>query len=295
MMVKDKNRPKPPMTPYACFVQVIREEHRKKHPTENVIFSEFSKKCAEKWKLMNMEQRKCFEEMAKLDTERFNREMAHYIPPVGMKRGRRRRRIKDPSMPKRSWSAFFFFCDAFRSKIRSEHPDWKVSDIAKELGRRWEECSDKEKYERRAQNDKLRYEQDMEKYKAGLYVATKRARVGDQTKSNEILSCLHDQSHHKELGEASQISSDEVGRGDGDDDDGDEDDVDDDDDDDDDDEEEEEGDGAEQDDEDNEQQQQQQQQSNRSNTHEMPVGSDHKTPEQIVSTDTSSIIINTGN
>lgn len=115
---------------------------------------------------MNLEQRKCFEEMAKLDTERFNREMAHYIPPVGMKRGRRRRRIKDPSMPKRSWSAFFFFCDAFRSKIRSEHPDWKVSDIAKELGRRWEECSDKEKYERRAQNDKLRYEQVS--YKSGV-------------------------------------------------------------------------------------------------------------------------------
>ncbi|CAH8512080.1 unnamed protein product [Schistosoma turkestanicum] len=285
MMVKDKNRPKPPMTPYACFVQVIREEHRKKHPTENVIFSEFSKKCAEKWKLMNIEQRKCFEEMAKLDMDRFNREMAHYIPPVGMRRGRRRRRIKDPSMPKRSWSAFFFFCDAFRPKIRSEHPDWKVSDIAKELGRRWEECSDKEKYERRAQSDKLRYEQDMEKYKAGLYVATKRARICEQTKSNEILSCLHIQSHHKQLGETSRISSDGLGRGDGDDEDGDEDEDDDDDDD------EEEGDGAEQEeDEDDEQQ------SNRPNTHEMSISGGHKTSEQLVSTDTTnSIIINTGN
>ncbi|GAA37121.2 high mobility group protein B1, partial [Clonorchis sinensis] len=177
MMVKDKNRPKHPMSAYACFVQVIREEHRKKHPNENVIFSEFSKKCAEKWKQMSNEQRRCFEEMAKLDLDRFNREMAHYVPPAGMRRGRRRRRTKDPAMPKRSWSAFFFFCDAFRSKIRNEHPDWKVSDIAKELGRRWEECTDKEKYERHAQNDKLRYEQDMQKYKAGIYVATKRARV----------------------------------------------------------------------------------------------------------------------
>lgn len=177
MMVKDKNRPKHPMSAYACFVQVIREEHRKKHPNENVIFSEFSKKCAEKWKQMSNEQRRCFEEMAKLDLDRFNREMAHYVPPTGMRRGRRRRRTKDPAMPKRSWSAFFFFCDAFRSKIRNEHPDWKVSDIAKELGRRWEECTDKEKYERHAQNDKLRYEQDMQNYKAGIYVATKRARV----------------------------------------------------------------------------------------------------------------------
>ncbi|CAH8532095.1 unnamed protein product [Dicrocoelium dendriticum] len=179
MMVKDKNHPKHPMSAYACFVQVIREEHRKKHPIENVLFSEFSKKCAEKWKQMTAEQRRCFDEMAKLDLDRFNHEMSVYVPPTGVRRGRRRRRIKDPCMPKRSWSAFFFFCDAFRSKIRTEHPDWKVSDIAKELGRRWEECTDKEKYERHAQNDKLRYEQDMLKYKAGIYVATKRVRVED--------------------------------------------------------------------------------------------------------------------
>ncbi|TNN08017.1 High mobility group protein isoform 2 [Schistosoma japonicum] len=291
MMVKDKNRPKPPMKPYACFVQVIREEHRKKHPTENVIFSEFSKKCAEKWKLMNMEQRKCFEEMAKLDTERFNREMAHYTPPVRMRRGRRRKRIKDPSMPKRSWSAFFFFCDAFRSKIRSEHPDWKVSDIAKELGRRWEECSDKEKYEQRAQNDKLRYEQDMQKYKAGLYVATKRARIDDPTKS-DISSCLHDKSHHNVIGgETSQVSSD-GGIGGGVRCEGDDDGDDDDDDDDDDGDEEECGDGEEDDVEDEDDEEEDDDRQSRSNVHEMPIG--HKTPEQIVSSDTNNIMINTG-
>nr|CAH8855642.1 unnamed protein product [Trichobilharzia regenti] len=158
---------------------------------------------------MTVEQRKCFEEMAKLDTERFNREMAHYVPPTGMRRGRRRRRIKDPGMPKRSWSAFFFFCDAFRSKIRSEHPDWKVSDIAKELGRRWEECTDKEKYERRAQNDKLRYEQDMQKYKAGLYVATKRARIDEQNTTELLPPSTHDHQMISQqalvVGETSQI------------------------------------------------------------------------------------------
>ena len=50
-MGKDKNAPKGAMSSYACFVQVIREEHKKKHPEESVVFSEFSKKCAEKWKV----------------------------------------------------------------------------------------------------------------------------------------------------------------------------------------------------------------------------------------------------
>jgi HMG-box domain len=39
------------MTAYAFFVQTCREEHKKKHPEESVVFAEFSKKCAERWKV----------------------------------------------------------------------------------------------------------------------------------------------------------------------------------------------------------------------------------------------------
>lgn len=44
-------KPRGRMTAYAFFVQTCREEHKKKHPDENVIFAEFSKKCAERWKV----------------------------------------------------------------------------------------------------------------------------------------------------------------------------------------------------------------------------------------------------
>ncbi len=53
-VLKDKNRPKGPMSAYACFVQVIREEHKKKHPGEHIVFSDFSKKCAERWKVRSI-------------------------------------------------------------------------------------------------------------------------------------------------------------------------------------------------------------------------------------------------
>ena len=39
------------MSSYAFFVQTCREEQKKKHPDESVVFSEFSKKCSEKWKV----------------------------------------------------------------------------------------------------------------------------------------------------------------------------------------------------------------------------------------------------
>ncbi|CAI2729418.1 unnamed protein product [Schistosoma spindalis] len=183
---KDKNKPKGPMSAYACFVQVIREEHKKKHPGEQIVFSDFSKKCAERWKLMTPKEKKRFEDLAVLDRERFNREMCDYVPPDGMKKGKKRKGPKDPTVPARAWSAFFFFCDEFRSKVRESNPDWKVADIAKELGRQWETCQDKAKYELLAQKDKQRYEEDMIKYRAGTYVPREKKLAGAVSNSTSI-------------------------------------------------------------------------------------------------------------
>ena len=48
---KDMHKPKGRMSAYTFFVQKCRDEHRKAYPNENANFSEFSKKCAEKWKV----------------------------------------------------------------------------------------------------------------------------------------------------------------------------------------------------------------------------------------------------
>lgn len=50
-MGKKDAKPRGRMSAYAYFVQTCREEHKKKHPNENVVFAEFSKKCAERWKV----------------------------------------------------------------------------------------------------------------------------------------------------------------------------------------------------------------------------------------------------
>lgn len=177
-MVKDKNRPKGCMSAYACFVQVIREEHKKKHPDEAVVFAEFSKKCAEKWKTMNSKEKKRFDDMSMRDKERYNREMREYVPPDGSRNAFKRKRTKDPNMPKRAWSAFFFFCEVERPKVRAKHPDWKVGDVAKELGKMWEAASKKDVYERLASKDKERYEQEMKMYKQGTFSqGTKRIKI----------------------------------------------------------------------------------------------------------------------
>ncbi|XP_028132207.2 high mobility group protein DSP1 isoform X3 [Diabrotica virgifera virgifera] len=161
-------RPRGRMTAYAFFVQTCREEHKKKHPEENVVFAEFSKKCAERWKTMLDKEKKRFHEMAENDKKRYDTEMQSYTPPKGEKqRGKKRKQIKDPNAPKRSLSAFFWFSNDERGKVKAQNPEYGVGDIAKELGRRWAEADQeaKGKYEALADKDKARYEKEMTAYK----------------------------------------------------------------------------------------------------------------------------------
>lgn len=165
------NKPRGRMTAYAFFVQTCREEHKKKHPDENVVFAAFSKKCAERWNTMSEKEKQRFHEMAEQDKKRYDLEMQSYVPPKDVKigRGRRRQQYKDPNAPKRSLSAFFWFCNDERSKVKANNPEYSMGDIAKELGRRWAAADPetKSKYEALSEQDKARYDREMTAYKKG--------------------------------------------------------------------------------------------------------------------------------
>jgi len=158
-------KPRGKMSSYAFFVQTCREEHKKKHPGENVVFAEFSKKCAEKWKAMSAKEKHRFEEMADKDKARYEHDVANM--PAGSKGVKGGKRKKDPNAPKRALSGFFFFCNEERSKVKAIHPSYGVGDVAKELGKRWEVCPNKPKFEAMAVKDKERYEKEMAVYRAG--------------------------------------------------------------------------------------------------------------------------------
>jgi high mobility group protein B1 len=166
-------KPRGRMSAYAYFVQTCREEHKKKHPNENVVFAEFSKKCAERWKVfkettMNDKEKNRFHVLAEKDKKRYDGEMANYKPPKGEKGGKKRKRTKDPNAPKRALSAFFWFCNDERPRVKETMNDATVGEVAKELGRRWNECTEdqKSKYEALAAKDKARYEKEVKAYKA---------------------------------------------------------------------------------------------------------------------------------
>uniref|UniRef100_H0XWL8 High mobility group protein B2 n=1 Tax=Otolemur garnettii TaxID=30611 RepID=H0XWL8_OTOGA len=147
----DKGDPKKPrgkMSSCAFFVQTCRgEEREKKHPDASVNFSEFSKKCSERWKTMSAKEKGKFEDMAKADKARYEREMKTYNPP----KGETKKKFKDPNAPKRPPSAFFLFCSEYRPKIKGEH-HLSTGDVAKKLGEMWNNpaAGDKQPEEKKA-------------------------------------------------------------------------------------------------------------------------------------------------
>uniref|UniRef100_A0A3B4FYW9 HMG box domain-containing protein n=1 Tax=Pundamilia nyererei TaxID=303518 RepID=A0A3B4FYW9_9CICH len=109
-------------------------------------------------KTMSPKEKGKFEDMAKQDKLRYEREMKNYVPPKGQKK----KRFKDPNAPKRPpyVSAFFLFCADFRPKIKSENPGLSIGDTAKKLGEMWNSSSAEEKqpYEKKAAKLKEKYD-----------------------------------------------------------------------------------------------------------------------------------------
>merc|ERR1712106_922108 len=75
--------------------------------------------------------------------------------------------MKDPNAPKKPLSAYFLFSQEERLKVKGENPDYSITEVAKELGRRWATLSPplKTQYEQRYQDARKVYDQEMSHYK----------------------------------------------------------------------------------------------------------------------------------
>ncbi|KAA8646267.1 hypothetical protein EYZ11_000624 [Aspergillus tanneri] len=78
------------------------------------------------------------------------------------------RRKKDPNAPKRGLSAYMFFANDNREKVREENPGITFGQVGKMLGEKWKALSDSERrpYEEKAAADKKRYEDEKASYQA---------------------------------------------------------------------------------------------------------------------------------
>jgi uncharacterized protein YdaU (DUF1376 family) len=75
----DANKPRGPVTAYALFVRTCRDELRRKYPQLTVDYNVISRKCSERWKAMNDNEKRRFNDTADLQRKRYKEEMAKYV------------------------------------------------------------------------------------------------------------------------------------------------------------------------------------------------------------------------
>ncbi|CAK6432859.1 unnamed protein product [Pipistrellus nathusii] len=170
--------------------------------------SQFSKKCSERWKTMSAKEKGKFEDIAKPDKARYEREMKTYIPPEG-----ETKIFKDPNAPKRPPSAFFLFCSEYRPKIKGEHPGLSIGDVAKKLGEMWNHTAadDKQPHEKKAAKLEEKYEKDIAAYRAkGKPDAAKKGVVkAEKSKKKKEEEDKEDEEEEDEEGDEEENDDDE--------------------------------------------------------------------------------------
>jgi DNA repair protein RAD16 len=109
------------------------------------------------------------------------------IPEAKKGKKKRAKDPRDPKAPRKPKTAYIFFSNAVRDRVKGENPEIssKLGEIAKKMGEMWRglSLSEKEPYHRLAEEDKRRYANEMENYVAEPTVEDK---CGDSRAHSKI-------------------------------------------------------------------------------------------------------------
>ena len=102
----------------------------------SLVFSSFARRN------LPAEERGHWDDVAAKDKQRYMVEKASYTGPwqVPWKRAR-----KDPCAPKRPMSAFLYFSQGRRTKLKTENPNMKNTEVSRLLGEMWRNAADEER------------------------------------------------------------------------------------------------------------------------------------------------------
>jgi high mobility group protein B2 len=119
------------------------------------------------YKAMTEKEMKKWTKKAEGDKLRYQEEMKDYVP-IEEPGGKRKKAKKDPNAPKRNMSAYFLYSMFARPTVKEENPEATFGDIARLISAHFKALTDKEKkkWEKKAAEDKERYQREMATYNA---------------------------------------------------------------------------------------------------------------------------------
>lgn len=165
---KDPNKPKRAMSPFFCYSQADRPNVKITHPEAS--FGDVARILSAQYKALTEKELKKWVKKAEQDKIRYQEEMKHYVPMEDPTGGKRKKAKKDPNAPKRNMSAYFLFSVHIRPTIKQDNPEAAFGDIARIISAQYKtlDAKEREKWEAKAAADKVRYQREMEVYRAGM-------------------------------------------------------------------------------------------------------------------------------
>lgn len=159
---KAPGAPKRGKSPYILFSMDKREEIKAQLP-ENAKVTDVMRAIADAWAKMNDDDKQPWKAAAEADKQRYEEEMSSYDGPL---RVPNKRAKKHPDAPKRASSAFLFYSQVMRPRIKAEHQDMKNTEISKQLGEAWGKATDEQKapFVEKEIIDRARYKREMEEW-----------------------------------------------------------------------------------------------------------------------------------
>lgn len=154
--MKDPNAPKKPLSAYFLFSQEERLKVKNEYPDYSI--TEVAKELGRRWATLDPGLKQSYENRYQDSRKQYETALSAYKP---------QKKKKDPNAPKQPLSAYFLFSQEERLKVKGEHPNHSICEVAKELGRRWAEMAPevKQRYQQMAEEGRQKYDQDMASYR----------------------------------------------------------------------------------------------------------------------------------
>ena len=159
--MKDPNAPKKPLSAYFLFSQEERLKVKAEFPDYSI--TEVAKELGRRWAQIDPAIKQSYEQRYQESRRQYEQDLQAYKP---------QKKIKGPNAPKQPLSAYFLFSQEERLKVKAEHPNYSICEIAKELGRRWADMNPevKQHYQQKAEEGRQKYDQEMAAYRQGNFV-----------------------------------------------------------------------------------------------------------------------------
>merc|ERR1712107_485255 len=158
--IKDPNAPKKPLSAYFLFSQDERLKVKAEFPDYSI--TEVAKELGRRWATIDPAIKQSYEQRYQESRRQYEQALQAYKP---------QKKKKDPNAPKQPLSAYFLFSQEERLKVKAEHPNYSICEIAKELGRRWADMNPevKQHYQQKAEEGRQKYDQDVAAYRQGNF------------------------------------------------------------------------------------------------------------------------------